>query len=104
MVRREGVKCIMTKLSYDVMTQTQSSPVTYTNARHFSLSKQQIGNEGEVGALLEAVVWQYSSLQGLAQALAETYYILEAQRLDGYGQETFMARVRMWIVCVCMGE
>ena len=46
-----------------------------------------------MGALLEAVVWQYSSLQGLAQALAETYYILEAQRLDGYGQETFMARV-----------
>lgn len=52
-----------------------------------------MGSDGEVAALLEAVVWQYSSLQGLAQALAETYYILEAQRLDGYGQETFMARV-----------
>lgn len=56
--------------------------------------EQQIGGEGEVGALVEAVVWQYSSLQSLAQALAETYYILEAQQLDGYGQETFMARVR----------
>ena len=48
--------------------------------------------DNDVGQVLDAVVWQYSSLQGLGQALAETYYILEAQRLDGYGQETFMAR------------
>ncbi|XP_045598468.1 tyrosine-protein phosphatase non-receptor type 14 isoform X2 [Procambarus clarkii] len=60
--------------------------------KDFMLFPKQVGNDGEVAALLEAVVWQYSSLQGLAQALAETYYILEAQRLDGYGQETFMAR------------
>ncbi|KAG7173524.1 Tyrosine-protein phosphatase non-receptor type 14-like [Homarus americanus] len=60
--------------------------------KDFMLFPKQVGSDGEVAALLEAVVWQYSSLQGLAQALAETYYILEAQRLDGYGQETFMAR------------
>lgn len=51
---------------------------------------------------MEAVVWQYSSLQGLAQALAETYYILEAQRLDGYGQETFMARVSSYVDLCCV--
>ncbi|KAK3871834.1 hypothetical protein Pcinc_023038 [Petrolisthes cinctipes] len=62
--------------------------------KDFMLFPKQIGGESEVGALVEAVVWQYSSLQSLAQALAETYYILEAQQLDGYGQETFMARVR----------
>ncbi|ROT73234.1 Tyrosine-protein phosphatase non-receptor type 14 [Penaeus vannamei] len=60
--------------------------------KDFMLFPKQVVSEGEVAALLEAVVWQYSSLQSLAQALAETYYILEAQRLDGYGQETFMAR------------
>ncbi|XP_066983162.1 tyrosine-protein phosphatase non-receptor type 14 isoform X1 [Macrobrachium rosenbergii] len=60
--------------------------------KDFMLFPKQVVSENEVAALLEAVVWQYSSLQSLAQALAETYYILEAQRLDGYGQETFMAR------------
>ncbi|XP_018016094.1 uncharacterized protein LOC108672852 isoform X2 [Hyalella azteca] len=49
-------------------------------------------SEPEVTVLLELAVWQYASLRGLAQSLAETYYILEAQRLEGYGQETFMAR------------
>lgn len=59
---------------------------------------QQAVSEGEVSSLLEAVVWQYSSLTSLTQALAETYYILEAQRLPGYGQETFIARVSSQVV------
>ncbi|KAB7501312.1 Tyrosine-protein phosphatase non-receptor type 14 [Armadillidium nasatum] len=60
--------------------------------KDFKVFPAQVIKETEVSTLLEAVVWQYSSLKGLGQALAETYYILEAQRLSGYGQETFMAR------------
>lgn len=40
-------------------------------------------------AVLERVISTHRSLQGLSQQLAEVYYIMEAQHLDGYGQECF---------------
>ncbi len=40
-------------------------------------------------ALTEAVISQHSSLRGIAQQLAEVYYIVGAQQLDGYGQASF---------------
>lgn len=42
--------------------------------------------------LYEAVVQQHAALVGLPQAAAEEQYILLTQQLDGYGQETFIAR------------
>lgn len=42
--------------------------------------------------LYEAVVQQHAALAGLPQAAAEEQYILLTQRLDGYGQETFLTR------------
>ena len=35
---------------------------------------------------------QHISLRGIARQLAEVYYIVGAQQLDGYGQECFLAR------------
>jgi hypothetical protein len=43
--------------------------------------------------LTEAVILQHAALAGLSQGTAEEYYILAAQQLDGYGQETFEAKV-----------
>jgi hypothetical protein len=43
--------------------------------------------------LTEAVILQHAALAGLSQGTAEEYYILAAQKLDGYGQETFEAKV-----------
>ena len=44
------------------------------------------------GALIDAIIAQHSSLRGIAQQLAEVYYIVGAQQLDGYGQECFLAK------------
>ena len=48
--------------------------------------------EDSLGALTDAVVTQHASLAGIAQQLAEIYYIVGAQQLDGYGQECFLAK------------
>jgi len=45
--------------------------------------------------LTEAVICQHAALAGLPQGTAEEYYILAAQQLEGYGQETFVAKVRL---------
>lgn len=42
--------------------------------------------------LYEAVVQQHAGLTGLPQGAAEERYILMAKQLDGYGQETFLAK------------
>ena len=42
--------------------------------------------EDKSGALTEAIVTQHSSLSGVQQQLAEIYYIVGAQQLEGYGQ------------------
>ena len=44
------------------------------------------------GSLTEAIIAQHSSLRGIARQLAEVYYIVGAQQLDGYGQECFLAK------------
>lgn len=44
-------------------------------------------------ALTEAAILQHGSLRGLGQSIAEEYYILAAQQLEGYGQQTFAAKV-----------
>ena len=38
------------------------------------------------------MITQHASLRGIAQQLAEVYYIVGAQQLDGYGQECFLAK------------
>lgn len=43
-------------------------------------------------AVLEQVISTHRNLQGLSQQLAEVYYIMEAQHLDGYGQECFAGK------------
>ena len=43
-------------------------------------------------ALTQAIIAQHASLRGIARQLAEVYYIVGAQQLDGYGQETFIAK------------
>ena len=43
-------------------------------------------------ALHEAVARQYGSLVGFPPPLAEIYYIMVAQQLDGYGQEAYPAK------------
>ena len=48
--------------------------------------------EDRIGALTDAVVMQHASLAGIAQQLAEIYYIVGAQQLEGYGQECFLAK------------
>ena len=54
---------------------------------------QHLTNDGNLKSLTEAVILQHSALAGLSQGRAEEYYILAAQLLDGYGQETFEAKV-----------
>ncbi len=48
--------------------------------------------EDKLSTLTDAIISQHSSLRGIAQQLAEVYYIVGAQQLDGYGQECFLAR------------
>jgi len=52
-----------------------------------------VTNETQLDAVTEAVAEQHSKLLGLPQPVAECWYIVEAQHLDGYGQERFLAKV-----------
>lgn len=45
-----------------------------------------------IDVLYEAVSRQYGSLIGFPPPLSEIYYIMVAQQLDGYGQETYPAK------------
>ncbi|XP_054272047.1 tyrosine-protein phosphatase non-receptor type 14 [Macrosteles quadrilineatus] len=60
--------------------------------KDFALFPKHLTQQGHLESLTEAVILQYSALAGLAQGTAEEYYILAAQQLDGYGQETFLAK------------
>ncbi|XP_065214108.1 tyrosine-protein phosphatase non-receptor type 14-like isoform X1 [Planococcus citri] len=59
--------------------------------KEFVLFPKHIIN-GHQGELTEAVICQHAALAGLPQGTAEEYYILAAQQLEGYGQETFTAK------------
>jgi tyrosine-protein phosphatase non-receptor type 14/21 len=48
--------------------------------------------DDRLATLTDAIINQHSSLRGIAQQLAEVYYIVGAQQLDGYGQECFLAK------------
>ncbi len=50
-------------------------------------------NGTQLDAVTEAVAAQHAKLVGFAQPVAECWYIVEAQNLDGYGQERFLAKV-----------
>ena len=52
-----------------------------------------VTNESQLDAVTEAVAAQHSKLLGFPQPVAECWYIVEAQHLDGYGQERFLAKV-----------
>ena len=52
------------------------------------------------GSLTEAIIAQHSSLRGIARQLAEVYYIVGAQQLDGYGQECFLAKGQLILKCL----
>ncbi|XP_046668249.1 tyrosine-protein phosphatase non-receptor type 21 isoform X2 [Homalodisca vitripennis] len=60
--------------------------------KDFALFPKHLTQQGQLESLTEAVILQHSALAGLAQGTAEEYYILAAQQLDGYGQETFLAK------------
>ncbi|CAG2058269.1 unnamed protein product [Timema podura] len=60
--------------------------------KDFALFPKHLTKEGQLENLTEAVICQHAALGGLSQGTAEEYYILAAQQLDGYGQETFMAK------------
>ena len=49
--------------------------------------------------MTEAIIAQHSSLRGIARQLAEVYYIVGAQQLDGYGQECFLAKGQLISKC-----
>ena len=48
--------------------------------------------EDKLSTLTDAIITQHASLRGIAQQLAEVYYIVGAQQMDGYGQECFLAK------------
>ncbi|KAK4023685.1 hypothetical protein OUZ56_009084 [Daphnia magna] len=54
--------------------------------------KHLVTNESQLDAVTEAVAAQHSKLFGFPQPVAECWYIVEAQHLDGYGQERFLAK------------
>ncbi|EFX79334.1 hypothetical protein DAPPUDRAFT_304861 [Daphnia pulex] len=54
--------------------------------------KHLVTNESQLDAVTEAVAAQHSKLLGFPQPVAECWYIVEAQHLDGYGQERFLAK------------
>ncbi|RZF46366.1 hypothetical protein LSTR_LSTR011150 [Laodelphax striatellus] len=61
--------------------------------RDFALFPKHLTEQGgRLESLTEAAILQHAALAGLAQGTAEEYYILAAQQLDGYGQETFLAK------------
>lgn len=49
-------------------------------------------DEGMLEALTEEVIRHHDEVHDVTQAAAEELYISLCQQLDGYGQETFMAR------------
>lgn len=49
--------------------------------------------DGHLENLTQAVILQHAALAGVPQGTAEEYYILAAQQLECYGQETFLAKV-----------
>lgn len=57
----------------------------------FFLCFQHLMENSHMG-LFEAVIQQHAGLTGLPQGAAEERYILMAQHLNGYGQETFLAK------------
>ena len=52
-----------------------------------------VQNQGELHTLIELVIRHHMALQSVSPTLAEVYYILEAQKLDGYGVDFFQAKV-----------
>lgn len=60
--------------------------------KDFAIFPKHLTEQGHLEALTDAVIRQHSALAGLAQGTAEEFYILAAQQLDGYGQETFIAK------------
>ncbi|XP_076313696.1 protein tyrosine phosphatase non-receptor pez isoform X3 [Tachypleus tridentatus] len=56
------------------------------------LPKHMIPDRNIQGALMEPVIQAHRSLQGLLPSLAEIYYILEAQQLEGYGQDSYITK------------
>ncbi|XP_063225747.1 tyrosine-protein phosphatase non-receptor type 14 isoform X2 [Bacillus rossius redtenbacheri] len=61
--------------------------------KDFALFPKHLLRDGiQLENLTEAVICQHAALAGLAQGTAEEYYILAAQQLEGYGQETFIAK------------
>ena len=68
---------------------------TLENLQHLPLlpkDKMSQLSEERFAALTEAIIAQHASLRGIARQLAEVYYIVGAQQLDGYGQECFLAK------------
>lgn len=53
------------------------------------LPKSVLSQEEDHEALLEQIVQAHRSLQGVHHSLAELYYIVAVQRLEGYGEELF---------------
>jgi hypothetical protein len=54
---------------------------------------------GNDSALIELIIRQHVTLQSLSPTLAEVYYILEAQKLDGYGVDFFPAKTDAGVDC-----
>ncbi|KAH9424969.1 Tyrosine-protein phosphatase non-receptor type 14 [Dermatophagoides pteronyssinus] len=76
--------------------------VEYLN--NFSLfPKSMITNKIARDVLIECVINAYRNLQGVPPSVAEIYYISEAQRREGYGQEGFPARDLSTGQDVCLG-
>ncbi|EEC11804.1 putative protein tyrosine phosphatase, non-receptor type nt6 [Ixodes scapularis] len=53
------------------------------------LPKSVAGGEENQEALLEQIIQAHRSLQGIHHSLAELYYIIAVQGLEGYGEELF---------------
>ncbi|KAK9511873.1 hypothetical protein O3M35_000446 [Rhynocoris fuscipes] len=60
--------------------------------KDFALFPKHLTQDGHLESLTQAAILQHASLAGLPQGTAEEYYILAAQQLDCYGQETFLAK------------
>ncbi|CAB3382009.1 Hypothetical predicted protein [Cloeon dipterum] len=60
--------------------------------KDFNLFPAPLMKQVPMDAMTEAAILQHSSLRGLAQHIAEEYYILSAQQLEGYGQQTFAGK------------
>lgn len=56
------------------------------------LPKSMVGNEEISSQMLQEVLNLYEKLRGTSPSLSELYYIFEAQKLDGYGDESYAAK------------